>query len=238
MLHFVVCDDSVAIRENINMIITKLMLPTDTEYKTLCFAKYDKNFANFIDQKVGKKIYILDVELNLHSGIDIARKIREKDWESIIIILTAHYELAYDAFKNRLMLLDFISKFDNYEQNLFDTLKIALKAFNVKKQLCFKFNRVSYRIDLSDILYIIKNTAKRNVIIKTFSNEYSVNLNLNEISEMLTDSFIRTHRACIINRDNVKNIDFKENTITFVNREKIFLLSKMYKKEVKKYVFN
>jgi two-component system response regulator AgrA len=220
------------------MVITKLMLPMDIEYKTLFFDKYDKNFANLINKKIGKKIYILDVELNMHSGIDIARKIREKDWGSIIIILTAHYELAYDAFKNRLMLLDFISKFDNYEQNLYDTLKIALKAFNVKKYLNFKFNRISYRIDLADVLYIVKDTAKRNIIIKTFSNEYAVNLNLNQISEMLTEDFVRTHRACIINKENVKNIDFKENTITFSNDEKILLLSKMYKKEVKKYVFN
>ncbi|MDD4053334.1 MAG: LytTR family DNA-binding domain-containing protein [Bacilli bacterium] len=238
MLHFIVCDDNITVRENINMIITKLMLPTDIEYKTIFFENYDKNFAEFIDQKIGKKIYVLDVELGSQSGIDIARRIRKNDWESIIIILTAHYELAYDAFKNRLMLLDFISKFDNYEQNLYDTLKIALKAFNVKKTLYFKFNRVSYKIDFADILYIVKDTAKRNVIIKTFSNEYNVNLNLTEVSEMLTDSFIRTHRACIINGDNVKKIDFKKNTITFVNNEKISLLSKMYKKEVKEHVFN
>jgi two-component system response regulator AgrA len=234
----VVFDDNAVIREKVNKVITKLMLPTDIEYKTLLYSQYDKSFAQFIDERVGQKIYILDVEVNSYSGLDIARKIREKDWESIIIILTAHYELAYDAFKKRLMLLDFISKFDNYEQNLYEALRIALKVSNVKKQLSFKFNRVLYKIDLDDILYIIKDTSKRNSIIKTFSKEYSVALNINEISTMLTDSFIQTHRACIINRENVKKIDFKENTITFNNNEKISLLSKTYKKEVKKYVFS
>jgi two-component system response regulator AgrA len=238
MLHFVVCDDNAVVRENVNKVITKLMLPTDIEYKTMFFSQYDKNFAQFIDNKVGKKIYILDVEVNAHSGLDIARKIREKDWESIIIILTAHYELAYDAFKNRLMLLDFISKFDNYEHNLYDVLRIALKASDIKKQLSFEFNRISYRIDLDDILYIIKDTSKRNTIIKTSSREYSVVLNLSEVTNMLTDNFIQTHRSCIINRDNVKSIDFKENTITFKNGITITLLSKTYKKEVKKYVFS
>jgi two-component system response regulator AgrA len=238
MLHFVVCDDNVTIRENVNKVITKLMLPTDVEYKTLMFSQYDKSFAQFIDKKVGKKIYILDVEINAYSGLDIARKIREKDWESIIIILTAHYELAYDAFKNRLMLLDFISKFDNYEHNLYDVLKLALKASDVKKQLSVESNRTLYKIDMDDILYIMKDTARRNSIIKTFSKEYSVPLTLSEIMAMLPDNFVQTHRACIINRENVKNIDFKENTITFKNNEQISLLSKTYKKEVKKYVFS
>ena len=109
MLHFIVCDDNVVIREKINKIITKLMLPTDVEYKTIFFSQYDKQFFQTINKKVGKKIYILDIEVGTYSGIDIARKIRERDWESIIIILTAHYELAYDSFKKRLMLLDFIS---------------------------------------------------------------------------------------------------------------------------------
>jgi len=238
MLHFVVCDDNVTIRENVNKVITKLMLPTDVEYKTLMFSQYDKSFAQFIDKKIGKKIYILDVEINAYSGLDIARKIREKDWESIIIILTAHYELAYDAFKNRLMLLDFISKFDSYEHNLYDVLKLALKASDVKKQLSVESNRTLYKIDMDDILYIMKDTARRNSIIKTFSKEYSVPLTLSEIMAMLPDNFVQTHRACIINRENVKNIDFKENTITFNNNEQISLLSKTYKKEVKKYVFS
>lgn len=238
MLHFVVCDDNNVIREKIGKIITKLMLPIDIEYKTLMFSRYDKNFAQFIDKNVGKKIYILDIEIDPHSGLDIARKIREKDWESIIIILTAHYELLYDAFKNRLMLLDFISKFDNYEHNLYETLKLALKASDIKKQLSFEFNRTLYKIDFNDILYIIKDTGKKKIIIKTFFKEYAVSLNLNKIKNMLNNSFIQTHRACIINRENVKNIDFKENMITFVNNEKISLLSKTYKKDVKKYVFN
>ena len=88
------------------------------------------------------------------------------------------------------------------------------------------------------ILYIIKDTGKKKIIIKTFFKEYAVSLNLNKIKNMLNNSFIQTHRACIINRENVKNIDFKENMITFVNNEKISLLSKTYKKDVKKYVFN
>jgi two-component system response regulator AgrA len=238
MLNFIVCDDSTIIRENVNKVITKLMISTDIEYKTLEFNQYDKNFAQFIDKKGEKKIYVLDIEINSYSGLDIARKIREKDWESIIVILTAHYELAYDAFKNRLMLLDFISKFDNYEQNLYEVLKLALKASHVKKQLSFTFNRMSYRLDFDDILYIMKDTPKRNTIVKTFSKEYLVSLNLSEIAAMLPDNFIKTHRACIINRENVKTIDFKENTITFVNNEIISLLSKTYKKEVKKYVFS
>lgn len=238
MLHFVVCDDNNNVREKVSKVITKLMLPTDIEYETVSFFQYDKRFINFLNSNNGNNIYILDIEVNSHSGLDIARKIREKDWNSIIIILTAHYELAYEAFKNRLMLLDFISKFDNYEKNLYDVLQIALKILNKKEQLVFKAGQTIYKIDFNDILYIIKEEGQRNTIIKTFYQKYSISSSLTEVEEKLNGDFLRTHRACIVNKTNVKRIDFKEKFIVFKNDEKINLLSRNYQKEVKKYVFS
>jgi len=214
------------------------MLPTDIEYETLVFSQYDKNFVRLIESKTGQRIYILDVEVNSHSGIDIARKIREKDWTSIIVVLTAHYELAYEAFKNRLMLLDFISKFDNYEKNLYDVLQLSLKILNKEEQLSFKIGQIAYKLDFNDILYITKEEGKRNTTIQTFYQKYSVSSTLTEIGEKLNNDFLKTHRACIVNKKNIKTIDFKEKIIIFKNNEKINLLSKNYQKEVRKYVFN
>lgn len=238
MLNFIVCDDNDVLREKVCKIITKLMLPIDLEYKTICFNNYGKDFASFVNKKIGKKIYILDVEVNSVSGLDMARKIRDKDWESIIIILTAHYELAFEAFKNRLMLLDFISKFDDYQKNLYDVLQVALKVLNNKRQLTFKIGTVIYKVDYDEILYINKEESSRNTVIKTYSDEYSVPQSLNEICKSLDFKFIRTHRACVINKSNVKTIDFKRNSIIFKNGEEINLLSKNYKKEVKNCVFS
>jgi len=222
----------------VSKVITKLMLPTDIEYETLVFSQYDKNFVRLIESKTGQRIYILDVEVNSHSGIDIARKIREKDWTSIIVVLTAHYELAYEAFKNRLMLLDFISKFDNYEKNLYDVLQLSLKILNKEEQLSFKIGQIAYKLDFNDILYITKEEGKRNTTIQTFYQKYSVSSTLTEIGEKLNNDFLKTHRACIVNKKNIKTIDFKEKIIIFKNNEKINLLSKNYQKEVRKYVFN
>ncbi|MFA5407310.1 MAG: LytTR family transcriptional regulator DNA-binding domain-containing protein [Bacilli bacterium] len=134
------------------------------------------------------------------------------------------------------MLLDFISKFDDYQKNLYETLQLTLKILDNKKQLIIKIAQTIYKIDFNDILYIVKEEGKRNTIIKTFYQEYSVSLPLTEISEKLSSDFIRTHRACLVNKVNIKTIDFKENVIMFKNDESINLLSKKCKKEVKKYV--
>ncbi len=234
MFNFVICDDEVLIRKKVLNIISKLMMPIESEYKTYEFESYNKEFDVFIDKKIGKKIYILDVEMNKKSGLDVARKIREKDWQSIIIILTAHYELSYEAFKGRLMLLDYICKFDDYETKLLEVITLAIKILSSNETFNFVYNRITYKVPFEDILYIKKDETARKLLVKTFYKDYTCMITLSECEQKLGLNFLRTHRACIINYNNIKKIDFKNNIILFKNNEKTNLLSKNYKKEVRK----
>ena len=53
------------------------------------------------------RIYLLDIETPSASGIDIARKIRKHDIESMIIFITGHEELGDVVLKNNTMFLSF-----------------------------------------------------------------------------------------------------------------------------------
>ena len=77
--------------------------------------------------KIPSKVYILDIEAPSGSGIDIARMIRQRDIDSVIIFLTSHDELGYTILKSQFMCLTFISKYDNYVGNLKSALKKAVK---------------------------------------------------------------------------------------------------------------
>ena len=81
-----------------------------------------------IKEPIDNKIYILDIELEDISGIDIAREIRKIDSKSIIIISTTYVEYLPYALKNKLMLFDFISKFENYEDNLSNVINRSLNS--------------------------------------------------------------------------------------------------------------
>ena len=56
----------------------------------------------FLKSKVPFRIYILDIETPSRSGIDVAREIRNKDLESVIIFLTGHDELGHIILNNDL----------------------------------------------------------------------------------------------------------------------------------------
>lgn len=235
-MEFVICDDERVFRSNIRRVIDKVLMDQEYDYDVIEFSKFDPSFKKKIQEST-HKIYILDIEIkDSISGIDIARKIRENDWESIIIFVTSHNELGYQALKARIMLLDFISKYDDFENNLESILRKSLSLINSKKTIKFDSEGTSYIIHLSDILYIEKDTVDRKCIIKTTYNEIVVNKTLNYMIQNLDDRFYLSHRSCLINTDKIRKIDWKNSVIYFESGISTSLLSRDRKKGLKKYV--
>ena len=127
MINFIVCEDNkIILQKNVD-IINKIMFKNNLNYRVYQFTSDNKNLQDLINDDIEDKIYILDIELDDISGIDIARHIREKDNKSIIIISTTYVEYLPYTLKNKLMLFDFVSKFDNYEDNLLKVIEKAIK---------------------------------------------------------------------------------------------------------------
>ena len=234
MLNFVVCEDNKVVREIIENIINKTLIMYDFDYVISSFEKYNNKLKNIIHKSSDIKVFILDLELPNKTGIDIVKEIRSVDWDSVVIISTSHNELEMSLLKQKLLILDFISKFDNYEKRLSDTIHMVIKKLNIKKVLSFKCGKETCRLSYDDILYICN--SKSIVRVVTIDKEYIAKDSLTSISKKLDDRFYRTHRSCYVNKDNIKSIDYKNNIICFVNDVKIDYLSRNYKKEMRKII--
>ena len=236
MINFIICDDEKAITDSLKNIITKIMFKNNLEYKIHVFNSYDKNFEKIVKSDIENKIYILDIEVGNKSGLDIAKKIRDNDWNSTLIIITSHYELEYLAYKSKILLLDFISKFDLYEQKMIDTINLCINNKLESKKLILKINRKIEQIELNNITYIIYDSNARKTTINTKNRKYEVTSSLKDVWIHLKGNFKYTHRACIVNFNNVKTIDTKEKIITFVNGDYVDLLSRNHLKDIKEYI--
>lgn len=233
MIEFVICDDSKLITEKVANTISDIMMKNKLIYKTLIFNDYNNSFIKLIENKECMRIYILDIVTPSGSGIDVARIIREKDMESIIIFLTGHEEFGDTILKKELWFLSFINKFDDSDNRLRKSIKKALQMLNVQTRLHFEEKGVIYNISLNDILYITRDSIDRKSVIKTEHNEYRTYKTLVELLNLLDDRFTQTHRACIINTERVTLINRAKKVIQFDNGLKIDLLSDKYKKELK-----
>ncbi len=238
MINFIVCDNEKEITDLVKNIITKTMFKTNIEYKVHVFNNYDSKFNNIVKADIENKIYILDIEVGKYSGIEVAKNIRKKDWNSIILILTAHYELEYVAYKSKILLFDFISKFDLYDKEIYETINTCVNAILQDDKLSIKCGRRYEKISYNDILYITYDSYNRKLKIITKIKEYETNTTLKKIKDKLKGKFIYTHRSCIVNFSNIKSIDTINRKITFVNNTTIDLLSRRYIKDVKEYANN
>ncbi len=232
MINYIICDDNKKVVSKVKGIINKLMMKNNAGYQIHCFYDYDLSFKEMIQKELPNKIYILDIETPSSSGIDIARKIRADDYRSTIIFLTAHEELGYTLLKKEYLFLAFINKYDNYEQKLYNSLKISLRKINCSKMLRYYANGVLYTLPLDDIVYICRDSVERKCLIKTSYTEILLSKQLNEIKEDLTENFVYSHRSCIVNKDRIRVIDFRTRTITFDNDITTTLISNTYKKEL------
>ena len=109
MINVIICDDIEKDRSRIIKIVEKYMADNKKECTIHPFEEYDDKFFKLVDAKLPFKIYLLDIETPKNSGIDVARMIRIKDVDSVIIFLTCHDELGNAVLKNDLNFLSFIN---------------------------------------------------------------------------------------------------------------------------------
>lgn len=234
-MNFIIYEDENKYIEKYKKIIRKLLGPLDLNYKIIEIKEYNESSKEIINNTEGSKIYILDIEVTGKNGLDLARRIRKTgDWTSPIIIVTSHEEFKNVGYTAKILMLNFISKCKELENQLIETLKVALEINLSNKSLCYTNKGETYRIPYKDILYIEKSLNDNICNIITKNNNYFIRKTIIELEKILSDdiAFIKTHRSCIVNIRNIKSVDFEKNTIFFENN-KINLISRTQKRKLK-----
>jgi len=225
MINFIVCDDNLEMRNNITNVISSFMMKKNLDYKTHLYDDYNDEFLKIVNQKLSFKIYILDIEAPTRTGIDVARIIRHKDEDSAIIFITGHEELGSRLLSKDITFLAFINKFDDYKSRLQHNIQKAISALEKKKTLRFEDHGIFYVLPFQDILYLTKDSLSRKTIIVTEYNEFKVYKTLNHFEKVLDERFVKTHRACVVNKDRIVSISKKDHLVVFDNGMKVDLIS-------------
>lgn len=234
-MNFIIYEDENKYIEKYKKIISRLLGTIDLNYKITEIKEYNESSKEIIDSTEGGKIYILDIEVAGKNGLDLARKIRKSgDWVSPIIIVTSHEEFKTVGYTAKILMLNFISKCEELESQLIETLKVALEINLSNKSLCYTNRGETYRIPYKDILYIEKSLNDNICNIITKNNKYFIRKTIIELEKILSDdiAFIKTHRSCIVNIRNITTVDFEKNIIFFKNN-KTNLISRTHKRKLK-----
>ena len=131
-------------------------------------------------------------------------------------------------------MLDFISKHDNLEKNILDALKTAHQILFSHKFFAFRSNSEIRQIMYNEILFIEKNLRNNSSTFHLKSGECVVVYeSINHLFDTLKDDirFMKVHRSCIVNLDNIRSFKIKDNIINF-GGDSTHLLSRSKKKEL------
>ena len=236
MIKIIVVEGEKETQLTIKNLLRKMDFLKDEEIKVEYFTKYTNALKEVILDKEERKIYILDIELDSKvSGIDIARFIRDNDWESEIIFITNHDKMFETAYRSVYEVFDFIEKFHDLEPKLKKDLKAIFKKNFDNKMFKFESRNLNLQIFYRSITYLYRDTEERKLIINTDKTSYAIYMNVQDSLKYLDNRFLMVHRACVVNMDCVEEFNWSKGYFVLNTGEKVHLLSRKYKKEVEEY---
>ena len=234
MINFIICDDNEFFLMEIYKVVNDFCLNKRINFEIHVFKNYDNNFFDIVRQELDNKVYILDIETPSGNGIDVAKKIRNKDLNSFLIFISS-YTAKYinQVVSSDTMFIGYISKRKNYHEELLKKLKKIFKLGFQKNIIRFKDQGIIYTFDMRNIIYIEADSKKRRSIIHTQSGKTEVRLTLKKLMQVLGYRFEYSHRSCIINHEQVFYIDTIVKIVKFKNGTTINLLSDSFIKKIR-----
>lgn len=162
-----------------------------------------------------RDIYILDVELSGMDGLELAKRLKERDGDADIIILSNYEKYALPAYKIRPY--DYIVK-ERYEAELPDALAGIWRERQRKARediYLLENDEMKKLLRLDKIVYLGKEKKKKYTIIHCFGGEdYSEKLPLEKAYEKLPkESFLYINRGHIINMEYITCLEKEEITL-------------------------
>ena len=224
MLKIAICDDSRTDVERLECAFDKLRqypIEYDVYFSGEELLKY------YMLHEEVYHLYIFDIEMPELNGLELAKKIREKDAKGLFVFLTSYTKYVMDVFD--VITFDYISKPITAEK-LESVILKAMRYLNlIKQDFVFQFRKNQFRVSCDDILYFEKKG--RQAVIYTNSEIYKTNMTTEELWKQLDNKvFSHIHVSYIINIAHIKAIDGDE---VVLDNEERFLIARSHKQSLK-----
>jgi two-component system response regulator AgrA len=136
-------------------------------------------------------VYFLDICFNYNkSGTCFPQEIKRYDPKALIIFIT-----------------------ENWEMSCMNYFYSCEKAFDIKVD-----NRI-IRVEFNKIIFFETSNTKRKVVMHTLDGQIEFYAQIKELQEKLDARFYRWHRAYLINKDYIKEIDKRKRIVYMTNGE-------------------
>lgn len=231
MLKVFVCEDDISQRQRITKYIENSILIEKFDMEIALSTGNPKEIIDYCSENTDQGVYFLDVDLNSDiNGIILASKIRNFDPLGFIVFITTHSELTYLTFKYKVEAMDYIIKddFNNLSSSIHQCIKAvndkySLRAHELEKKFNFKMDDKLISIDYNDILFFETASKAQRIIVHAIDRQIEFYASIKDIEEKVDERFYRCHRAYLVNKDNIREIDFKKRIIYMIDGQECLI---------------
>lgn len=226
IIHVYLIDDEFAYRKRLQEIIETFSLFTGNFSLQVISVNEQDSFFSELDEFVinDNDIFLLDIDLQTYySGIDIAKKIRQKNQQSFILFLTNSEDKGIDVINRGIQATSYLIKGVTSDPRILEESFTSIKNEILHRlqdrdsYLSFKkFGQVIF-VKYEDILYIKSMTGIRNmIVIHTKDSEQVVEGTINKLKDTIKSSDLYTElKSYIINLNHIGSLERSTGLIIF-----------------------
>ena len=238
MTEIYLCDNELIWLEQMEQAISDFIISSDWALAIACRASAPQELLNQLMQhRTSGGIYFLDIALGADmTGLTLAQEIRKYDPRGFIVFVTTHSEMSYMTFIYKLEALDFILKDvpEDLEKRIYECILEANQRFasannKVHANFSVKINEKVFTVDYDDILFFETSPNVHKIILHCRNRQMEFLGKIKEIEKEVDERFYRCHRSFLVNRDNIREIDFMNRVIYMVNGDECLVSSRMMK---------
>ena len=210
MLHFIICDDNLNILDKLEKMLENIFTKNNFEAEVSFKSDNSEDILDYIKRNPSD-VFLLDINLkSSKTGLELAEEIRKVKKNSYLIFTTGHLEYAMVAYKYKTF--DYIAKPITYDR-LEDTIVRLFEDVNGLNKRYLRIDNKNTLIDESEIQYVKRDGMK--LVFHTPSRDYDTYSSFNKFQDRLPKTYIRCHKSCIANINQIKDIEPVSGTITF-----------------------
>lgn len=197
-INIALCDDEPEFLTIIQGELYKSAEKLNIEIETYVYNNGNKIVDLICKDKEDFDILFLDIDMPDISGLEVAKKLREKDSDIILIFISAHEQYVFESIEYNPF--RYIRK-SRIEKEILLALKAAYARVEEMKDsyIVVKTEESEVRVKHSDIMYF-ETTARKVGIHLNDGEVFIVRKTIRGLSEELNDEhFIKVHSGCVVN---------------------------------------
>ncbi len=212
MIKIAVCDDEPVMCEQLKRMIASRLEQLEETFRITCCTNAVQFFCGPLDYD----LVFLHIQMPNLNGVELARRLREKEFEGVLIFVTVLKECMLDAFEVEAM--DYLCKPVD-EQRLERALKRSLRRLQRKEERYLTIRTMNWcrNVKLKDICYC--EVVNRKIYLHTKNGVLEYYGKIKEVEQQTAPDFIRCHRSFLVNPEYLS--EYRDGQAVLENGERV-----------------